>query len=116
MIVLILMPNPPTPSLSLSLSLSQIASSTAKHEKKFSNLTTPSAQHVKEGVTDDQEEGQREGTSEFTMEGVANVGSEMDRVHIAERNKAMAAKLKVTCLTLHQCLFYVPWTLIVSDL
>ena len=29
------------------------------------------------------------------MEGVAGVGSEMERIHIAEKNKAMAAKLKV---------------------
>ena len=29
------------------------------------------------------------------MEGVSGVGSELDRVHIAEKNKAMAAKLKV---------------------
>lgn len=50
---------------------------------------------MKEGATDDQEEGQKEGTTELTMEGVSNVGSEMERVHIAEKNKAMAAKLKV---------------------
>jgi len=36
-----------------------------------------------------------EGTTELTLEGVANVGSEMERIHIAEKNKAMAAKLKV---------------------
>ena len=29
------------------------------------------------------------------MEGVKGVGSELERVHIAEKNKAMAAKLKV---------------------
>lgn len=50
---------------------------------------------MREGATDDQEEGQREGDTDLTMEGVSNVGSEMDRVHIAEKNKAMAAKLKV---------------------
>lgn len=77
--------------------LLQLAQSTDKHEKRFSNLTTPSSSLLKEGATDDQEEGQREGTTELTMEGVSNVGSEMDRVHIAEKNKAMAAKLKV-CL------------------
>lgn len=74
----------------------QLAQSTDKHEKRFSNLTTPSSSLVKEGATDDQEEAQMEGTSEFTHdEGVSNVGSEMDRIHIAEKNKAMAAKLKV---------------------
>lgn len=36
-----------------------------------------------------------EGATELTLEGISNVGSEMDRVHIAEKNKAMAAKLKV---------------------
>lgn len=39
-----------------------------------------------------------EGNTELNMEGVSNVGSEMDRIHIAEKNKAMAAKLKV-CVT-----------------
>ena len=50
---------------------------------------------MKEGATDDQEEGQMMGDSELTLEGVSNIGSEMERVHIAEKNKAMAAKLKV---------------------
>lgn len=79
--------------------LKQLARNTDKHEKKFSNLTTPSSSLVKEGATDDQEEGQLEGNTEFTLEGVANVGSEMERVHIAEKNKAMAAKLKVPKFT-----------------
>ena len=35
------------------------------------------------------------GTTELSMEGVKGVGSELERVHIAEKNKAMAAKLKV---------------------
>ena len=38
---------------------------------------------------------QGEGATELTLEGVAGVGSEMERIHIAEKNKAMAAKLKV---------------------
>ena len=37
----------------------------------------------------------QEGQTELSMEGAANVGSEMDRVHIAEKNKQMAAMLKV---------------------
>lgn len=73
----------------------QLASSTDRHEKKFSNLTTPSSSLLKEGATDDQEEDQMEGNTELTLEGVSNIGSEMERVHIAEKNKAMAAKLKV---------------------
>ena len=73
----------------------QLAQSTEKHEKRFSSLTTPSIALVQEGATDDQEEGQVEGDTELDLEGVSNVGSEMDRVHIAEKNKAMAAKLKV---------------------
>ena len=59
-------------------------------------LATPPSIHVAEGATDDQEEGQISGTTDLSLEGVAMVGSEMDRVHIAEKNKAMAAKLKVT--------------------
>ena len=35
------------------------------------------------------------GATELTLEGVSGVGSEMERIHIAEKNKAMAAKLKV---------------------
>ena len=73
----------------------QLATNAEKHEKRFSSLTTPSSQLLQEGTTDDQEEGQMEGATELTLEGVSNVGSEMDRVHIAEKNKAMAAKLKV---------------------
>jgi len=69
---------------------------TQDHEKKYENLTTPSKQMLKEGATDDQEEGQTEGDTELDLEGVENVDSEMDRVHIAEKNKAMAAKLKVS--------------------
>ena len=58
-------------------------------------LATPPSIHVTEGATDDQEEGELSGTTDLSMEGVTRVGSEMDRVHIAEKNKAMAAKLKV---------------------
>ena len=35
------------------------------------------------------------GATELTLEGVSGVGSELERIHIAEKNKAMAAKLKV---------------------
>ena len=38
---------------------------------------------------------QHHGATELTLEGVSGVGSEMERIHIAEKNKAMAAKLKV---------------------
>lgn len=55
---------------------------------------------MQEGATDDQEEGQVEGTTELNLEGVSNVGSEMERIHIAEKNKAMAAKLKVKNISL----------------
>jgi hypothetical protein len=34
------------------------------------------------------------GATELTLEGVSGVGSELERIHIAEKNKAMAAKLK----------------------
>ena len=56
---------------------------------------TPESHHVQESAHDDEEEGPTTHDSEFTMEGLTGVGSEMDRVHIAEKNKAMAAKLKV---------------------
>ena len=58
-------------------------------------MATPISIHVQEGATDYQEESQLTGTTEFSLEGVSGVGSELERVHIAERNKAMAAKLKV---------------------
>ena len=41
------------------------------------------------------------GATELTLEGVSGVGSEMERIHIAEKNKAMAAKLKVYHLPVH---------------
>ena len=44
------------------------------------------------------------GATELTLEGVSGVGSEMERIHIAEKNKAMAAKLKV-CVHIHVCAF-----------
>lgn len=73
----------------------QLIQQTEKHDKRFSNITTSSRHHVKEGATDDQEDGQVEGNTELTLEGVANVNSELERIHISEKNKAMAAKLKV---------------------
>ncbi len=51
---------------------------------------------LKEEAADDQEEGQTAVASDFTMEDVTGVGSELERVHIAEKNKAMAAKLAVS--------------------
>lgn len=36
-----------------------------------------------------------EGTTDFSMEGARNVGSELERIHIAEKNKQMADMLKV---------------------
>ena len=68
----------------------------AEHKRLQQKLATPPSMHVSEGATDDQEEGQVSGTTDLSMEGVTRVGSEMDRVHIAEKNKAMAAKLKVS--------------------
>ena len=67
----------------------------AEQKRLQQKLATPPSMHVSEGATDDQEEGQLSGTTDLSMEGVTRVGSEMDRVHIAEKNKAMAAKLKV---------------------
>ena len=69
----------------------------AEEQKRLQQkLATPPSIHVTEGATDYQEEGQMSGTTELSMEGVTRVGSEMDRIHIAEKNKAMAAKLKVS--------------------
>lgn len=65
-----------------------------EHQRLQQTLATPPSIHVTEGATDDHEEGEMSGTTDLTMEGVSRVGSEMDRVHIAEKNKAMAAKLK----------------------
>lgn len=67
-------------------------------------MATPPALHISEGSTDDHEESQTAVTSDLTMEGVQGVGSEMDRVHIAEKNRAMAAKLKVGVLFLRPTL------------
>lgn len=58
--------------------------------------TTPPSIHVAENPTHDEgEDAQMEGTTDFSLEGVENIGSEMERVHITEKNKSMAQKLKV---------------------
>ena len=68
-----------------------------ERKKLAERMSTPAGSHLKEGT---HHEGDDEvtGTSDFTMSDVANVGSELERVHIAEKNKAMAAKLKVGAL------------------
>ena len=43
------------------------------------------------------------GATELTLEGVSGVGSELERIHIAEKNKAMAAKLKVKHMICRLC-------------
>ena len=37
----------------------------------------------------------QEGNTEFSMEGVANVGSELERMTLQEKNKSMADRLQV---------------------
>jgi len=77
----------------------QLAETKRKQEEELERLqqitTTPPSIHVAENVNDEGEEGQVEGTTDFSLEGVANVGSEMERIHITEKNKSMAEKLKV---------------------
>ena len=51
---------------------------------------------------------QGHGATELTLEGVAGVGSEMERIHIAEKNKAMAEKLKVPHI--HTCMYLCVYT------
>ena len=69
---------------------------------------TPVSVHITEDTHHEAEEGEVSGTSEFTMAGVANVGSELERVHIAEKNKAMAAKLKVRRRRRREVPAYIP--------
>jgi hypothetical protein len=61
---------------------------------------TPLAAHIR----DDQDEQAEDSTgqTELSMEGAANVGSEMDRQHIAEKNKQMAEMLKALTSELSQ--------------
>lgn len=56
-----------------------------------------------------------EGTTDLDLEGVSNVGSEMERIHIAEKNKAMAAKLKVFVVS-YKLSYLLPIILSVLDL
>ena len=76
-----------------------MAEAKKKQEEELERLhqitTTPPSIHVTENVNDEGEEGQLEGATDFSLEGVSNVGSELERVHITEKNKSMAAKLKV---------------------
>ena len=78
----------------------QYAEAKRKQEEELERLqqitTTPPSFHVTENQHGDEgEEAELEGTTDFSLEGIANVGSEMERVHITEKNKSMAAKLKV---------------------
>ncbi|XP_065908751.1 radixin-like [Dysidea avara] len=76
----------------------ELAEAKKKQEEELERLhqitTTPPSIHVTENVNDEGEEGQLEGATDFSLEGVSNVGSELERVHITEKNKSMAAKLK----------------------
>ena len=57
---------------------------------------TPAHNFVTEGAQDEgEEDGEAAGDTDLNMEGISNLNSELSRVHIAEKNKAMAEKLKV---------------------
>ena len=47
---------------------------------------------------------QQHGATELNLEGVSGIDSELERIHIAEKNKAMAAKLKV-CLYIYMYIY-----------
>ena len=79
---------------------SQYAEAKKRQEEELERLqqitTTPPSSHLSENHHgDEDEEAVLEGTTDFSLEGVANVGSEMERIHITEKNKSMAEKLKV---------------------
>ena len=57
--------------------------------------STPAQNFITEGTQDEGEEEGDAGNTDLNMDGVANLNSELSRVHIAEKNKAMAEKLKV---------------------
>ena len=57
--------------------------------------STPAQNFITEGAQDEGEEEGDAGNTDLNMDGVANLNSELSRVHIAEKNKAMAEKLKV---------------------
>ncbi len=42
-----------------------------------------------------------EGETELSLEGAQGIGSEMERVHIVQKNKQMADMLKVLTCTVH---------------
>ena len=78
----------------------QYAEAKRKQEEELERLqqitTTPPSVHITENQHGDEgEEAELEGNTDFSLEGIANVGSEMERVHITEKNKSMAMKLKV---------------------
>ena len=71
-----------------------------KQEAEMEHLqqitTTPPSSHITENQHGNEgKEVEVEGTTDFSLEGIANVGSEMERIHITEKNKSMAKKLKV---------------------
>eukprot|EP00731_Ephydatia_muelleri_P037239 Em0425g6a len=66
-----------------------------KHEELEKASATPAHNFVTEGAQDEgEEDGEAAGDTDFNMEGISNLNSELSRVHIAEKNKAMAEKLK----------------------
>lgn len=71
-----------------------------KHEELEKASSTPAHSFVTEGAQDEEdgdageEDGDAAGDTDLNMEGIANLNSELNRVHIAEKNKAMAEKLK----------------------
>lgn len=73
----------------------KLAEAKAEQEEELKKLKQmTAAPPVPESATDDTAEDQTAGATEFSMDDTEGIGSEMDRVHIAEKNKAMAAKLK----------------------
>ena len=56
---------------------------------------TPESVLVKEGENSNEgDEDTKEGETDLSLEGAQNIGSEMSRIHIAEKNKQMADMLK----------------------
>ena len=82
----------------------KLAEAKAEQEEELKKLKQmTAAPPVPESATDDTAEDQTAGATEFSMDDTEGIGSEMDRVHIAEKNKAMAAKLKVLGVVAYEC-------------
>ena len=77
--------------------LSKLLEAKKKQEedlKRLQNISSVPTSHYQ----DDDDDKQEGGTTDLSMEGITNVGSELERVTLQEKDKNMAERLQVCAL------------------